>query len=85
MAATHVVTVDSVQGSEADVIILSTVRSRSPRDDVGAYMRDERRLCVAFSRARQLSVVVGNRREMMTKGGSAWQTIVQAYTQVQAP
>lgn len=83
--AAAVVTVDSVQGSEADVVILSTVRSQSSKGDLGSFMRDERRLCVAFSRAWELSVVVGNGREMMDKGGRLWKSLVQAYAPMQAP
>lgn len=77
------VTVDSVQGSEADVVILSPVRSQSKHQHLGAFMRDIRRLCVAFSRARELSLVVGNAAEMSAKGGAVWKALVTAYTRVE--
>lgn len=49
---------DSYQGREKEVIILSCVRS-NPQKEVG-FLSDQRRLNVAVSRARQLFVMVGN-------------------------
>lgn len=62
-------TVDSFQGREFDVVILSVTRSNQLRvtdDDKGArakygFLTLENRLCVAMSRQRKLLIVVGDR------------------------
>ena len=51
-------TVDSFQGQEKDIIIVSTVRSNK-RKDIG-FMKDERRINVALTRSRHLLIVVGH-------------------------
>ena len=59
-------TVDSFQGKEFDVVILSTVRSNSyPREEanerkVFGFLTLSNRLNVAFSRAKKLVIVVGD-------------------------
>jgi len=52
------VTVDSAQGSEADIVILSLVRSNAT-NNIG-HARDRRRINVALSRAKHRLIVVGN-------------------------
>lgn len=54
-------TVDSFQGSEADLVILSLVRN-NPRVGFGAvgFLRDRRRMNVALSRAKKQLVIVGS-------------------------
>jgi hypothetical protein len=54
-------TVDSFQGSEADLVILSLVRNNA-RAGAGAlgFLRDRRRINVALSRAKQQLVLVGS-------------------------
>ncbi len=54
-------TVDSFQGSEADVVILSLVRN-NPRSGGGAlgFLRDRRRMNVALSRAKSHLIIVGS-------------------------
>jgi superfamily I DNA and/or RNA helicase len=54
-------TVDSFQGSEADVVVLSLVRN-SPRTGAGAlgFLRDRRRMNVALSRAKTQLIIVGS-------------------------
>ena len=54
----EIATVDSFQGRECDAIIYSAVRSNAQRT-IG-FLRDERRINVALSRARDLLVVVGD-------------------------
>ncbi|MGA3124371.1 MAG: AAA domain-containing protein [Polyangiaceae bacterium] len=54
-------TVDSFQGSEADLVIVSLVRN-NPRTGVGAlgFLRDRRRMNVLLSRAKSQLIVVGS-------------------------
>lgn len=54
----YVGTVDSFQGSEADVVILSLVRNNS-RNALG-FLRDRRRMNVALSRAKIQLIIVGS-------------------------
>ena len=54
----RIVTVDAAQGSEADVVILSCVRSNS-RGDIG-FVENKNRMCVAISRARDKLIIVGD-------------------------
>jgi len=56
--AATVMTVDSAQGSEADVVILSCVRSNTEKG-IG-HVEDKRRINVALSRAKDKLIVVGN-------------------------
>ena len=53
-----VMTVDSAQGSEADIVILSLVRSNA-RGHIG-FARDRQRINVAVSRAKDRLLIVGN-------------------------
>lgn len=55
-------TVDSFQGKEFDVVILSTVRSNAYHDvkDRVGFLDSRNRLCVAFSRGKRLLIVVGD-------------------------
>lgn len=52
-------TVDSFQGQETDLVLISTVRS-NPLQELG-FLRDARRLCVAITRARRGLIVLGDR------------------------
>jgi len=54
-------TVDSFQGSEADVVVISLVRN-NPRTGLGAvgFLRERRRMNVMLSRARDKLVLVGS-------------------------
>jgi hypothetical protein len=54
-------TVDSFQGSEADLVVISLVRN-NPRSGGSAigFLRDRRRMNVALSRAKSKLVIVGS-------------------------
>jgi len=58
----RVITVDSAQGTEEEIVILSCVRCNN-QGNVG-FVRDLRRLNVAISRARQKLIIVGNLETM---------------------
>jgi ATP-dependent RNA/DNA helicase IGHMBP2 len=60
----RIMTVDQAQGSEADVVILSLVRSNG-RGDIG-FASNRRLLNVAISRARERLVVIGDPWAMST-------------------
>lgn len=57
-------TVDSFQGQETDVVVISCVRSNE-NGELG-FLRDSRRLCVAITRARLALIVVGDRKVLQT-------------------
>ena len=57
-------TVDAFQGRETDIVFYSVVRSNE-EGNLG-FLKDVRRLNVAFSRARELLIVVGN-HQVVTK------------------
>jgi len=59
-----VLSVDATQGSEADHVILSTVRSNE-KGELG-FCADPRRLCVALSRAKETLTIVGDPSCMRT-------------------
>jgi superfamily I DNA and/or RNA helicase len=61
LSGVTVATVDSSQGSEADLVIVSFVRSKgsTQKDSIG-FLSDDRRLNVALTRARYQLVCVGN-------------------------
>ena len=54
----EIATVDSFQGRECDAVIYSTVRSNSERR-IG-FLKDQRRINVALSRARDQLIIVGD-------------------------
>ena len=54
----RVSTIDSFQGQEADIIILSLVRS-NPDGNIG-FLKDYRRMNVAMTRAKQKLIVIGD-------------------------
>ena len=65
-------TVDSYQGQEADIVVFSCVRTR----DLG-FLRDERRLNVALTRARESLLIVGS-AELLREGpeARAWPSLI---------
>jgi senataxin len=62
----RVVTVDSFQGSESDIVVLSFVRSNSA-NNVG-FLNDFSRINVATTRAKFLMVAVGNANTLERSG-----------------
>lgn len=52
-------TVDSFQGDQADVVIVSLVRNNQRKDGLG-FLRESERMNVLFSRAERLLVLVGS-------------------------
>ena len=70
-------TVDSFQGREKDVIIISTVRSLDERtlecDSLG-FLVDQRRLNVSITRAKFLLIVIGNKNTL--KNDEIWKRYI---------
>jgi len=62
-------TVDSFQGSEANCVVLSLVRSNSQRSC--GFLKDARRLNVAMTRAKDLLVVLGDGNTLAAAAGAA--------------
>ncbi|TIA08384.1 P-loop containing nucleoside triphosphate hydrolase protein [Aureobasidium pullulans] len=69
-----VVTVDSYQGEENDIIVLSLVRNNFI-NDVG-FLKVANRVCVALSRARQGLFMFGNVKLLEEAGGDEWKQVV---------
>ncbi|KAJ4798062.1 P-loop containing nucleoside triphosphate hydrolases superfamily protein [Rhynchospora pubera] len=65
--------VDGFQGGEADVILMSTVRSN--RDGDIGFMCDNRRINVALTRAKYCLWILGN-ESTLTKSNSIWKDLV---------
>jgi len=74
--------IDSFQGRESDIIIFSTVRCNLERD-IG-FVEDERRLNVAWTRARLALIIVGDRTTLTEKSG-LWKRALDSCTSVTPP
>ena len=70
-----VATVDSSQGSEADIVILSFVRSRRNRNAPVGFLTDDRRMNVAITRAKYQLICIGNAQQMSTLTNPNAQTV----------
>ena len=69
---TTALTVDGAQGREYDYVIFATVRCNA--DNELGFLKDERRLNVAWTRARYGRIVIGDRMtlEGADDGGALW-------------
>lgn len=65
-------TVDSYQGEENEVVILSLVRSNL-NESIG-FLDDVNRICVALSRARRGFYLFGN-SQLLRRGSSVWRAV----------
>ena len=65
-----IIPIDSYQGEENDIILLSLVRSEKP-----GFVRDEHRICVALSRAKHGLFVIGN-FSLFTSTSKLWRCII---------
>jgi superfamily I DNA and/or RNA helicase len=80
-------TIDGFQGRESDIIVFTTVRS-NPHGEIG-FVEDERRLNVAWTRAKRALIIVGNKATMTStaagsvSASSMWKRAIEACTPVQ--
>jgi hypothetical protein len=62
--------VDSAQGMEADIVILSLIRSNS-NNDIG-FVKNPNRMCVMLSRAKNKLYILGNERVYSNDANKLW-------------
>ena len=67
----HITPIDSYQGEENDIILLSFVRSKK----IG-FVRDANRVCVALSRAKQGLYCIGNFSQLFQHSSELWESII---------
>ena len=72
MLEVRVTTIDSYQGEENDIILLSLVRSKVP-----GFVKNENRICVAMSRARHGLYVIGNFSKLFECKSPLWRALVK--------
>eukprot|EP00798_Chlamydomonas_sp_ICE-L_P003372 gene3372-13405_t len=70
-----ILSVDACQGSEADCVIISPVRTLA----VSSFGKSKHRLCVALSRAKHLCIIVGHHAVFQKKGGALWKQIASHF------
>ncbi|XP_067617323.1 NFX1-type zinc finger-containing protein 1-like [Eurosta solidaginis] len=68
----NIATVDSFQGLEANIVLLSLVRSNT-EGQIG-FLRNKNRICVALSRAKHGMYIIGD-MSTLTKCSEIWRTI----------
>ena len=69
------VSVDASQGSEADCVIVSCVRSN--KTGVIGFLEDTRRVNVALSRAKEVLYVVGDQKFFMASSDKNWKYVAK--------
>ncbi|XP_043653584.1 NFX1-type zinc finger-containing protein 1 isoform X1 [Drosophila teissieri] len=74
-SSVQVASVDSFQGLEANIVLLSLVRS-NPSGQIG-FLRLANRVCVALSRARWALYIVGNLEMLQQSYPKLWSPIAQ--------
>lgn len=67
-------TIDASQGSESSIVILSLTRSND-ENKIG-FLTDDKRMCVALSRAKNLLYIVGNKDTFKNCGNKRWAALV---------
>ena len=76
-------TIDGVQGREYDYVVFSTVRCNA--DGEIGFLRDERRLNVAWTRARYGRIIVGDRSTLEGgEGNEVWKEALKDCEEVRA-
>lgn len=63
---------DSFQGLEANIVLLSLVRSNT-KDQIG-FLKEKNRICVALSRAKLGLYIIGN-MPLLAKCSETWRSI----------
>ena len=71
MTKVRITPIDSYQGEENDIILLSLVRSERT-----GFVRDENRICVAISRAKHGLYVIGNFSKLFKWKSKLWRSLV---------
>lgn len=77
----RVTTVDNFQGEENKIILLSLVRNNG-EGNIG-FLKEENRVCVALSRAREGLYIMGNMDDLVVKN-SIWPKIKTVLEENQA-
>uniref|UniRef100_A0A0K8U8V5 NFX1-type zinc finger-containing protein 1 n=1 Tax=Bactrocera latifrons TaxID=174628 RepID=A0A0K8U8V5_BACLA len=70
----NISTVDSFQGLEANIVLLSLVRSNN-KEQIG-FLKEKNRICVALSRAKQGLYIIGN-LPLLAGCSESWRSIEQ--------
>ncbi|CAM9344675.1 unnamed protein product [Ectocarpus sp. 12 AP-2014] len=76
----RIASVDSCQGSDADVVVISTVRSGGVGYRLSGFMTDRRRVNVAISRAKEECIIVGDKHTLRSGGGAMWRSVADHFT-----
>ncbi|KAH8291947.1 hypothetical protein KR054_002448 [Drosophila jambulina] len=76
-SSVQVASVDSFQGLEANIVLLSLVRS-NPSGQIG-FLRQPNRVCVALSRARWGLYIIGNLEMLQQSCPKLWGTIASRF------